>query len=208
MNKEKLLKMITILILLIVPLLASCGGDDGGNYEHEHEQTNPNEIEFSETNAFIRRTTAYTNTAQIGRRTYLFREDDAVVNTQFINTVESIIDRLGDFIEIPYVKESLGLFTPVAQTTQQSISDGDLVEFLTDFPNERITLDMTNRTAVILVEQQPINFIFDHISDFICCNDFEIYKEYIYDAKAFVLGRVNIKLQCAFSVVYSATRRR
>ena len=101
MNK-KLLKMITILILLIVPLLTACGGDDGDN--HEHEQTNPNEIEFSETNAFIRRTTAYTNMAQVGRRTYFFSEDDVVVNTQFINTVESIIDRLGDFIEIPYAQ--------------------------------------------------------------------------------------------------------
>ncbi|MCL2573904.1 MAG: hypothetical protein FWE34_05050 [Defluviitaleaceae bacterium] len=59
------------------------------------------DIQFNETSSIIATTTGYTYTAQLGRRTYMFRGDNEDANTVFVNTVEVIAQGLEKFINIP-----------------------------------------------------------------------------------------------------------
>jgi len=95
---SRLLIAISACVALI--LLSACSEEANVAEHYNPEPTIM--VEFVETNPIIQRTTGYTITTQVGRRTYLFEQDDPVANTDFINTVEAIINGLDQFMDIPY----------------------------------------------------------------------------------------------------------
>ena len=99
-TKNKLLGGLFLSALLMV--FVACNDDEATDYEND--TIAHLEIHFEESNALMRRTTPYTTTAQVGRRTYFFRDDNETANVKFINTVEGIIGGLEAFIEIPYTQ--------------------------------------------------------------------------------------------------------
>jgi len=113
---KKILLILAVLLLSLV-VFTACGEDDYevlGDYVAEMEGGVENEVEeiiipalditFNETDSIIATTTGYTHTTQLGRRTYMFRCDDEVSNTNFVNTVEAIAQELEQFITISDVQ--------------------------------------------------------------------------------------------------------
>ncbi|MCL2573197.1 MAG: hypothetical protein FWE34_01440 [Defluviitaleaceae bacterium] len=100
MKKSFLVLIVSLLSLMI---FVACGSEDVVDDTEEITilDFDIEFIEFIETSNIVAVTTGYTTTAQLGRRTYMFRTNDEAANTNFINIVEIIAQGLEQFIAIP-----------------------------------------------------------------------------------------------------------
>jgi len=90
---------VSMIIIIVIP--TACNSNVAKVAESDIQET-VSRIEFADTDPLTARITNYTTTTRVGRRTYLFRDNDDVNNANFINKVEDIISEVENFIDVPY----------------------------------------------------------------------------------------------------------